>query len=182
VATAVAEAPTAVAADPVVTTEPAPTAFTPSVEPAVAEPVPAASLLPATAAAATPLEDFALDALDHAMALLRQTGAFDREAFVMLIDAEGRRRTESCPGDPGEARFRARELVRSSGAARAAITYVERNPLELPGPRQTFPAVLVDAFDAGNGGLRVGRRFVDDVLGTGPIGAPLVVGHIARLL
>jgi hypothetical protein len=128
------------------------------------------------------VEDFALDALDHAMALLRDTGAFDREVFVMLLDAQGQRRTESCPGDPGEARFRARELVRSSGAARAAITFVDRDPADLPGPRQAFPAVVVDAWDAGTGGVRVGRRFVDDVLGTGPLGPPLVVGHIARLL
>ncbi len=130
----------------------------------------------------TAVEDFALDALDHAMALLRDTGAFDREVLVMLLDAQGRRRTESCPGDPREARFRARELVRSSGAARAAITFVERDPADLPGPRQAFPAVVVDAWDAGTGGVRVGRRFVDDVLGTGPLGPPLVVGHIARLL
>ncbi|OJV80790.1 MAG: hypothetical protein BGO37_14640 [Cellulomonas sp. 73-92] len=139
---------------------------------------------PAEAAPApgTPAEDFALDALDHAMVLLRDTGAFDREVFVLLLDAQGGRRTESCPGDPGEARFRARELVRSSGAARAAITFIERDPADLPGPRQAFPAVVVDAWDAGTGGVRVGRRFVDDVLGTGPLGPPLVVGHIARLL
>jgi len=159
--------------------------FTPLAEPIAPAPVAPPAVAPSPApqtAPGTPLQDFALDALDHAMVLLRETGSFDREVFVMLLDGDGRRRTESCPGDPDEARFLARELVRSSGAARAAITYVERNPLELPGPRQTFPAVLVDAFDAGNGGLRVGRRFVDDVLGTGPIGAPLVVGQIARLL
>jgi hypothetical protein len=178
-------APAPVAPAPVV---PAPsfaaTDATPTFTP-VAEPIAPTAVAPSPApqaAPGTPLESFALDALDHAMVLLRETGSFDREVFVMLLDGDGRRHTESCTGDPGEARFRARELVRSSGAARAAITYVERNPLELPGPRQTFPAVLVDAFDAGNGGLRVGRRFVDDVLGTGPIGAPLVVGHIARLL
>ena len=139
---------------------------------------------PAGAAPApgTVVEDFALDALDHAMALLRDTGAFDGEVYVLLLDAQGRRRTESCPGDAREARFRARELVRSSGATRAAITFIERDPADLPGPRQAFPAVVVDAWDAGTGGVRVGRRFVDDVLGTGPLGPPLVVGHIARLL
>jgi hypothetical protein len=129
-----------------------------------------------------PLQDFALDALDHAMALLRETGAFDREAFVLLLDGSGARRTESCGGDPGEAGRRARELVRSSGAARAAITWIDRDPADLPGPRQLFPAVVVDAWDAGADGVRVGRRFVDDVLGTGPLGGPLVLGPIAPLL
>lgn len=128
-----------------------------------------------------PLQDFALDALDHAMSLLRETGAFDGEVFVLLLDGAGRR-TESCPGDPGDARLRARELVRSSGAARAAITWVERNPVDLPGPRQTFPAVVVDAWDVGWEGLRVARRFVDDVLGTGPLGGRLVVGPVGPLL
>ena len=127
------------------------------------------------------LDDFALDMLDHAMALLRDTGAFDREVFVLLVHAAGRR-TESCTGDPREARFRARELVRSSGAARAAITWIEHNPVDLPGPRQQFPAVVVDAWDAGAEGIRVGRRFVADVLGTGPLGDRLVVGPIAPLL
>lgn len=152
--------------------------------PAAHAPAGAAPLVAAPTAPApdTPIGDFALDTLDHAMALLRETGAFDHEVLVMLLDPQGRRRTESCPGDPGEARFRARELVRSSGAARAAITFIERDPADLPGPRQGFPAVVVDAWDAGTGGVRVGRRFVDDVLGTGPLGPPLVVGHIARLL
>jgi hypothetical protein len=178
-------APAAVEVLPASITEPENTApaFAPVLDaPPASAPIAPAPVALAATAAALPLEDFALDALDHAMALLRETGAFDREAFVMLLDGDGRRRTESCPGDPGEARFRARELVRSSGAARVAITYIERSPLDLPGPRQTFPAVVVDACDAGSGGLRVARRFVDDVLGTGPIGAPLVVGHIARLL
>ena len=161
------------------------------VAPAAASPVPATSAEAAPAVATSvhdmplvpdmPLEDFALDALDHAMALLRETGAFDREVFVLLLDGAGRR-TESCPGDPGEARFRARELVRSSSAARAAITWIERDPVDLPGPRQLFPAVVVDAWDAGTEGVRVGRRFVDDVLGTGPLGGRLVVGRIAPLL
>ncbi len=115
------------------------------------------------------------------MALLRETGAFDREVFVLLVDAAGRR-TESCTGDPREARFRAGELVRSSGAARAAITWIEQDPVDLPGPRQQFPAVVVDAWDAGTEGIRVGRRFVADVLGTGPLGDRLVVGPIAALL
>ena len=129
-----------------------------------------------------PLQDFALDALDHAMGLLRETGAFDQEAFVLLLDGSGARRTESCAGDPGDAGLRARELVRSSGAARAAITWIDRDPADLPGPRQLFPAVIVDAWDAGVNGVRVGRRFVDDVLGTGPLGGPLVLGPIAPLL
>ncbi len=152
--------------------------------PGAAAPVPVTANDEPTArvAPATPVDEFALDALDHAMVLLRETGAFDREVFVLLIDADGRRRTESCPGEVGEARFRARELVRSSGAVRAATTFIDRDPADLPGPRQTFPAVVVDAWDAGAEGVRVGRRFVDDVLGTGPLGPPLVVGHIARLL
>lgn len=127
------------------------------------------------------LDDFALDTLDHAMALLRDTGAFDREVFVLLVHAAGRR-TESCTGDPREARFRARELVRSSGAARAAITWIEHDPVDLPGPRQQFPVVVVDAWDAGTEGIRVARRFVADVLGTGPLGDRLVVGPISPLL
>ena len=143
---------------------------------------PAPASAPAPVLPATPLDDLALDALEHAMVLLRETGAFDREVFVLLIDGDGRRRTESCPGEAGDARFRARELVRSSGAVRAATTYIERDPADLPGPRQTFPAVVVDAWDAGVEGVRVGRRFVDDVLGTGPLGPPLVVGPIAPLL
>lgn len=161
------------------------------IAPVPTSPAPAAAAAPITAAAAAPsatayvpdmpLEDFALDALDHAMALLRETGAFDREVFVLLLDGAGRR-TESCPGEPSDARFRARELVRSSGAARAAVTWIERNPSELPGPRQAFPAVVVDAWDAGVEGVRVGRRFVDDVLGTGPLGGRLVVGPVAPLL
>jgi hypothetical protein len=80
------------------------------------------------------------------------------------------------------ARSRALEAVRSSGAGRAAVTWIDRNPTDLPGPRQTFAAVLVDAWDAGGEGVRVGCRFVDDVLGTGPLGSPLVVGPVARLL
>ena len=76
----------------------------------------------------------------------------------------------------------ARELVRTSHAARAAITWVERDPADLPGPRQCFPAVVVDAWDAHHEGVRVGRRFVDDVLGTGPLGGRLVVGPVAPLL
>lgn len=146
--------------------------------PAVAAPASA----PAPVLPETPLDDFALDALEHAMVLLRETGSFDREVFVLLIDGDGRRRTESCPGEAGDARFRARELVRASGAVRAATTYIDRDPADLPGPRQTFPAVVVDAWDAGVEGMRVGRRFVDDVLGTGPLGPPLVVGPIAPLL
>jgi hypothetical protein len=179
-APAVATLPTRV---PVAEAAPAPASagWTPPPAPETADGT-APATAPAPPAPQTAVEDFALDALDHAMALLHDTGAFDREVFVMLLDAQGRRRTESCPGDPGEARFRARELVRSSGAARAAITFVDRDPADLPGPRQAFPAVVVDAWDAGTGGVRVGRRFVDDVLGTGPLGPPLVVGHIARLL
>ena len=144
------------------------------------DPAPPAPVVPAYVAEGR-LDDFALDALDHAMALLRETGAFDREVFVLLVDAAGRR-TESCTGDPREARFRASELVRSSGAARAAITWIEQDPVDLPGPRQQFPAVVVDAWDAGTEGIRVGRRFVADVLGTGPLGDRLVVGPIATLL
>ena len=195
-----AEAPAQVAAPPVEAVRDEPTPFVvprlaadpePLAAPVALVPDPGPALVapperePEPAAPAwvpdMPLEDFALDALDHAMALLRETGAFDREVFVLLLDGTGRR-TESCPGDPGEARFRARELVRSSGAARAAVTWIERDPADLPGPRQAFPAVVVDAWDAGGEGLRVGRRFVDDVLGTGPLGGRLVVGRVAPLL
>lgn len=182
-----AEAPAA--AEPTSSALPARTAI---VDPHPADPSPvpdtSSATLPAPASAPapvlpeTPLGDFALDALEHAMVLLRETGAFDREVFVLLIDGDGRRRTESCPGEAGDARFRARELVRSSGAVRAATTYIDRDPADLPGPRQTFPAVVVDAWDAGVEGVRVGRRFVDDVLGTGPLGPSLVVGPIAPLL
>lgn len=163
-------------------------AFTPDPTPAAppapeqSEDVSPAAATPTPVLPDTPLDDFALDALEHAMVLLRETGAFDREVFVLLIGGDGRRRTESCPGEPGEARSRARELVRSSGAVRAATTYIEREPADLPGPRQTFPAVVVDSWDAGAEGVRVGRRFVDDVLGTGPLGPSLVVGPIAPLL
>ncbi|HEY0118756.1 MAG TPA: hypothetical protein VGC04_08255 [Cellulomonas sp.] len=190
-ATTVEASPARAARPAPVYPEPAPApvaAPEPALEPALeaalkTAPVAAAPTVPAAPAYVPdmPLEDFALDALDHAMALLRETGAFDREVFVLLLDAAGRR-TQTCSGDHADARLRALDLVRSSGAGRAAITWIERDPADLPGPRQTFPAVVVDAWDAGAEGVRVGRRFVDDVLGTGPLGGRLVVGPVAPLL
>lgn len=149
-------------------------------EPAlVSDEAPAA---PAVAAPpAVPLDTFALDTLDHALAVLREAGAFDREAFVVLVGDTGQR-TESCSGEPAASLARARALVASSGAARAAVAWVDRSPEALPGPMQRFPAVIVDAWRAGDAGLRVAHRFVDDVLGTDLLGSPLVVGPVAPLL
>jgi hypothetical protein len=154
----------------------------PSPAPATAEPYRGpAAVAPLPFVPDGPLQDFALDTLNHATNVLRETGAFDHEVFVVLLDVTGRR-AESCAGGAAQARSRALEIVRSSGAGRAAITWIDRNPTDLPGPRQKFAAVLVDAWDAGGEGVRVGCRFVDDVLGTGPLGRPLVVGPVARLL
>lgn len=148
-------------------------------------PVPA-SVAPAPTPAApppdVPLEDFARDTLDHALRLLHETGAFDREALVLLVGAGGRRDAQTCPGDGVEALTKAFAAVRESGARRAAVTWVERHPSYLPGPPQRFPAVVVDAWDAGAEGLRVAHRFVDDLLGTDPMGDPLVVGPVPPLL
>ncbi len=145
-------------------------------------PPPVPALAPEPVAPDGALEDFALSTLDHAVAVLRETGAFDREAFVVLQDGTGQR-LESCPGDPRESLQRAREIVGASGARRAAVAWIDRLPLGLPGPQQRFPAVLVDAWQAGGEvGVRVARRFVDDVLGTDLIGAPVVVGPTVALL
>lgn len=144
-------------------------AATPGIAPAPASWVPDESL-----------RDFALATLDHAVTVLRQVGAFDREAFVVLVGGGGRR-TETCPGEPSEALATARSLVAASGAPRAAVAWIERTPHDLPGPQQRFPAVLVDAWEAGEG-LRVAHRFVDDMLGTDTLGDPLVVGPADPLL
>lgn len=122
-----------------------------------------------------PLELFARDTLEHAMSLLRDTGPFDGEVLVVLAGAGGRR-TDLCSGEPEEALRRARDLVRGSGTRRAAVVWVERNPAGLPGPPQRFPALVVDAWDGEAESVRVAHRFVDDVLGTDPIGDLLMVG------
>ena len=42
--------------------------------------------------------------------------------------------------------------------------------------------MLVEASEAGAPGLRVAHRFVEDALGTGPLGDPVLVGEVAALL
>ena len=153
-------------------TWPAPAAQHAAAPPPPAAPTPEPDPEPARS---EPLEHFARDTLDHAMALLRDTGPFDGEVLAVLAGYGGRR-TDLCSGEPGEALRRARALVRDSGTGRAAVVWVERNPAGLPGPPQRFPAVVVDAWDGDAGSLRLAHRFVDDVLGTDPIGEVLTVG------
>ena len=66
--------------------------------------------------------------------------------------------------------------MRDSTTHRAAVVWVERDPVDLPGPPQHFPAVVVDAWDGDVESVRLAQRFVDDVLGTDPIGEVLTVG------
>jgi hypothetical protein len=145
---------------------------------------PAATTVPDEATAPAPdepLEAFARSTLDHAMLLLQETGTFDREILVLLVGPAGRR-AEVFAGDPVQTLARAYAMVRGSGARRAAVTWVERHPAYLPGAPQRFPAVVVDTWDTGAPGLRVAHRFVDDVLGTDPLGGPLVVGTVPALI
>jgi len=145
----------------------------------VAEPLPAPSPAP-SAEPSDAVRDLALVALDHALSALR-LGPFDREAFVTIVDASGVR-TLSCQDEPAVALRRARETARNCGARRAAIAWIDRHPTGVPGPLQAFPAVLVEASEPGVAGLRVAHRFVDDVLGTGPLGDPQIVGRVASVL
>ena len=128
----------------------------------------------------TTAQDLALRALQHALVVLRR-GPFDREAFVMLVDDSGTR-TLACTGEPAEALRQARDTARASGARAAAIGWIDRRADGIPDPRQGFPAVLVEASEAGAPGLRVAHRFVEDALGTGPLGDPVLVGEVAALL
>lgn len=125
-------------------------------------------------------QDLALRALQHALVVLRR-GPFDREAFVMLVDDSGTR-TLACTGEPEQALRQARDTARTSGARTAAIGWIDRHPTGVPDPRQGFPAVLVEASEAGSPGLRVAHRFVEDALGTGPLGDPVLVGEVPPLL
>ena len=145
----------------------------------VVEALPAPHLVP-SAEPSDAVRDLALVALDHALSALR-LGPFDREAFVTTVDASGMR-TLACQDEPAVALRRAREMARTSGAQRVAIGWIDRRPTGVPGPLQAFPAVLVEASEAGVAGLRVAHRFVDDVLGTGPLGDPQIVGRVPALL
>lgn len=136
-------------------------------EPAATEP---------TAAA----QELALRALEHALVVLRR-GPFDREAFVMLVDDSGTR-TLACTGEPSQALRQARDTARTSGARAVAIGWIDRHPAGVPDPRQGFPAVLIEASEAGAPGLKVAHRFVEDALGTGPLGDPVLVGEVPPLL
>ena len=125
-------------------------------------------------------QDLALRALQHALVVLRR-GPFDREAFVMLVDDSGTR-TLACTGEPAQALREARDTARASGARAAAVGWIDRRADGIPDPRQGFPAVLVEASEAGAPGMRVAHRFVEDALGTGPLGDPVLVGEVAPLL
>lgn len=128
----------------------------------------------------TAAQELALRALEHALVVLRR-GPFDREAFVMLVDESGTR-TLACTGEPSQALRQARDTARTSGARAVAIGWIDRHPAGIPDPRQGFPAVLIEASEAGAPGLKVAHRFVEDALGTGPLGDPVLVGEIPPLL
>ncbi|CAL8969481.1 hypothetical protein CELL_00526 [Cellulomonas sp. T2.31MG-18] len=128
----------------------------------------------------TAAQELALRALEHALVVLRR-GPFDREAFVMLVDESGTR-TLACTGEPSQALRQARDTARTSGARAVAIGWIDRRPAGIPDPRQGFPAVLIEASEAGAPGLKVAHRFVEDALGTGPLGDPVLVGEVPPLL
>lgn len=128
----------------------------------------------------TAAQELALRALEHALVVLRR-GPFDREAFVMLVDDSGTR-TLACTGEPSHALRQARDTARTSGARAVAIGWIDRHPAGVPDPRQGFPAVLIEASEAGAPGLKVAHRFVEDALGTGPLGDPVLVGEVPPLL
>ncbi|BDO43539.1 hypothetical protein CELD12_30290 [Cellulomonas sp. NTE-D12] len=166
-----------------------------AVEPSAVEPSAVApdTVEPVTAAPATPqrptnlphppstaAQELALRALEHALVVLRR-GPFDREAFVMLVDDSGTR-TLACTGEPSQALRQARDTARTSGARAVAIGWIDRHPAGVPDPRQGFPAVLIEASEAGAPGLKVAHRFVEDALGTGPLGDPVLVGEVPPLL
>jgi hypothetical protein len=183
---AVPVAATAPEPEPVAAPEPEPTpepvASAPEPEP---EPTPEpVATAPARAQLPQPpteqVQILALEALDRAVTALRH-GVFDREAYVTVVDSSGTR-TLSCPGDPGLVLHRAREAARNCGGRRVAIAWIERRPHGVPGPLESFPAVMVEASEPGQLGLRVAHRFVDDVLGTGPLGEPVLVGQVPPLL
>ena len=176
--TAVAEQSETVAEQSAPVAEPVATPSEPVAAPAAAATPTRPTNLPHPPSAAA--QDLALRALEHALVVLRR-GPFDREAFVMLVDDSGVR-TLACTGDPAQALRDARETARTSGARTAAIGWIDRNPAGIPDPRQGFPAVLVEASEAGAPGLRVAHRFVEDALGTGPLGEPVLVGEVAPLL
>ncbi|MBN9328530.1 hypothetical protein [Cellulomonas sp. 73-145] len=128
----------------------------------------------------TAAQELALRALEHALVVLRR-GPFDREAFVMLVDESGTR-TLACTGEPSQALRQARDTARTSDARAVAIGWIDRHPAGIPDPRQGFPAVLIEASEAGAPGLKVAHRFVEDALGTGPLGDPVLVGEVPPLL
>ncbi|OZB47257.1 MAG: hypothetical protein B7X40_09725 [Cellulomonas sp. 14-74-6] len=189
------------AADAGPATDPAPATAAPTavgprrveltpVEPSAAAPdtVESATVAPTTPQRPTNLphppstaaQELALRALEHALVVLRR-GPFDREAFVMLVDDSGTR-TLACTGEPSQALRQARDTARTSGARAVAIGWIDRHPAGIPDPRQGFPAVLVEASEAGAPGLKVAHRFVEDALGTGPLGDPVLVGEVPPLL
>ncbi len=183
--------PTAVEPTAVEVTTVEPSAAAPdTVEPVAAAPD---TVEPVAAAPATPqrptnlphppstaAQELALRALEHALVVLRR-GPFDREAFVMLVEDSGTR-TLACTGEPSQALRQARDTARSSGARAVAIGWIDRHPAGVPDPRQGFPAVLIEASEAGAPGLKVAHRFVEDALGTGPLGDPVLVGEVPPLL
>lgn len=173
--------PTAVEPSAVEVTAVEPSAVAPDpVEPASAAPGAAQRPTNLPHPPSSAAQELALRALEHALVVLRR-GPFDREAFVMLVDDSGTR-TLACTGEPSQALRQARDTARTSGARAVAIGWIDRHPAGVPDPRQGFPAVLIEASEAGAPGLKVAHRFVEDALGTGPLGDPVLVGEVPPLL
>lgn len=132
-------------------------------------------------------QDIALGALDQALeAALGGAGAL---ATFALVDG-GPAGSHELRRFDADASPDAREWVRSSGAARAAVAWIGRLPGDAADPSSVGArAVLVEASDAGAPSLVVAHRFAPAVAeGEGrarparAVGEPLVLGQGAPLL